>query len=310
MKKNIKGGMIALICAIIVLTPLGKILLYLFPPLEDHDLILLLAEIGCLFLGLALFMAVSTLIKKKKGAVEVAQEETETETSEPLYHEKFGRIEFVKGAILCLVTWLVLNISFLRVLGIKNEFLLANDNFVVYAFLFVLFLVAYWKMIVDIIKTFAKDKRKKQKIEQVFIAAGVVIVVSVACFIILDKLQVSNPNEEGLSEWTESSAFLSLLTCVLLAPVTEELNYRFFWFRSFGKINRIFAHIATAILFGAIHVTVPFLMTGDWKVLLNLIPYAVMGLGMSITYEKNHSLIYSFMLHALINLLATFGNIF
>ena len=45
MKKNIKGGMIALICAIIVLTPLGKILLYLFPPLEDHDLILLLADL-------------------------------------------------------------------------------------------------------------------------------------------------------------------------------------------------------------------------------------------------------------------------
>ncbi len=226
------------------------------------------------------------------------------------YSERFELPDLIKGIVLYIVTWLSLNISFLELFHIENAFLLANENFVIYFFLFVLFFVVYGKMIVTMFRNFFSDKEKKQKIESAFIAAGIVLFVMIISAVLIDKLNVSNSNEEGLEEWMRNSVIPSVLTCVLFAPVTEELNYRFFWFRFLEKINKIFAHIVVGVMFGTIHVSVAFFMTGDWRVLLNAVPYVAMSLGLSITYEKNRSLIYPIMIHMLINFIATSGTLF
>ena len=75
------------------------------------------------------------------------------------------------------------------------------------------------------------------------------------------------------------------------------------------KVEIHYENRVMALLFGTTHVSVAFVVTGDWRVLLNAIPYAAMGLGLSINYEKSHSLVYSMMLHMLINLIATSGSL-
>ena len=137
----------------------------------------------------------------------------------------------------------------------------------------------------------------------------------------------SNDNQSSLVEMAKGNFFSIFVVSVILAPVCEELTYRFALFggiASLGKSEKgkkimpIIALIVTAVVFGLIHfdfgavkahLTSPTEETLQaLKVeLINLPNYIGAGIILSLAYYYNDSIVSSWMAHTLNNLWSMIG---
>ena len=65
----------------------------------------------------------------------------------------------------------------------------------------------------------------------------------------------------------------------------------------------VWAHLISAFLFGLLHVY-SYILAGDMREWIKLIPYMMAGLSFSIVYEKRQTIIAPIILHAAKNLIA------
>ena len=129
----------------------------------------------------------------------------------------------------------------------------------------------------------------------------------VICGIAIELIGVANSNEEEIEAALKSDNLnyvLTAIAAVLFAPITEELFFRFFVYRSIEKINPVISHICVALLFGFFHVWDYILIEKSYIQLINMLPYICMSLGFSILYQKSKNIWYPISLHSVINLLA------
>ena len=128
------------------------------------------------------------------------------------------------------------------------------------------------------------------------IALPLVSAVSVLWQLGLDAVGLPNDEQElvGLFSSSQSPSFLALMTAfaVLVAPVTEELVFRFGIFRyARGRLPHWAALLIPAILFGALHLN-----------LASFAPLVMLGLVFSLAYERTGHIGTSMVAHALFNL--------
>ncbi len=125
----------------------------------------------------------------------------------------------------------------------------------------------------------------------------------------------TSTNQEGIEQIFNSGSFgliVTIITTVIMAPIVEELIFRKVVF-SFFK-NNLAALIASALIFGFIHVMSPtfsafidfltgFAGIGDVvNELFFIISYSLMGLGLGLTYILGkRNLLVSILTHAAIN---------
>ena len=127
-------------------------------------------------------------------------------------------------------------------------------------------------------------------------------------FISLLGVDVSggNTNQEGVINSIISVPVLSFLTFVLIAPVSEEITYRYFLFGGVRKINPKWAIIISGFVFMIVHGLAGFLSGGTDIVreLLLLPPYMFSGCMLAYSYNKSNNLTVSTGIHVLNNLLS------
>lgn len=91
------------------------------------------------------------------------------------------------------------------------------------------------------------------------------------------------------------------MTVVIFGPFVEELLFRYFIFRETSKINKVFAHIFTALIFGFSHIWYYVLIQGDYTQLISSLVYVALGLNASLLYSKTKNICFPLMLHMIIN---------
>lgn len=156
---------------------------------------------------------------------------------------------------------------------------------------------------------------EKYRISSVYIngiVMGIVLLFAQSLYSILSTFIFgeidSNNNQQALIALTQQSPILLFITTVILAPVFEELVYRYGLFGLIHKKNRILSYVICLIIFGFIHFDYTCITSGDMNFikteLINLPAYMISGGILCYSYEKNGSLISSITAHALNNLIA------
>ncbi len=154
------------------------------------------------------------------------------------------------------------------------------------------------------------EKFKDAKVYTNGLVIGIVMLFAQSVYSIIITLIFgevdSNANQSALVEMTKRAPVLLFLTTVVLAPLFEEIVYRYSLFGVLHKKNRYLAYIVSLIVFGLIHFD--FGSFSDWATLkvelLNLPAYLISGGLLCYAYEKNDSLIAPITAHATNNLVA------
>ena len=219
-----------------------------------------------------------------------------------MYIEQFDRKTYLWGSVYGLI------FCFLQIFGgnllskINLDVISNNLTFGVYGLLFICSIVCFSKLLVNSICKF-----HAKYIEKMVVIGFITFFSIVICGIAIELIGVANSNEEEIEAALKSDNLnyvLTAIAAVLFAPITEELFFRFFVYRSIEKINPVISHICVALLFGFFHVWDYILIEKSYIQLINMLPYICMSLGFSILYQKSKNIWYPISLHSVINLLA------
>lgn len=183
-------------------------------------------------------------------------------------------------------------------------------NFIVYFIGAIILCLIVWKNeLINIFKGFKVPQNIKDGI-----AIGVIILAVTMSYNLLLSLIMpsfgSNDNEASVDNMILINPVLSFITVVLLAPLVEEITYRYGLFAGIRKYSRVLAYIVTSLVFALIHFDFNFT---DQAVLinelLNLPTYIFAAVMLCYAYDKNTSLATSMTAHLINNLTAVITTI-
>ena len=208
------------------------------------------------------------------------------------YNNKYRKISMLLFILFELM--LVFSIPILK--KINNQFLIDNANFVFYSVFFVIFLIVYKKIIVNSIKKIDTNNFKYLAIYMLTTIMSMVIIA-----IVIDKFGIVNINE---SNELGTNRILNFFAAVIFGTFVEELLFRYFIFREALRINKIFAIIFTALIFGFSHVWYYVLIQGKYEQLVSSLIYVALGLNECLLYSKTRNICFPLLLHIAINFIA------
>lgn len=183
-------------------------------------------------------------------------------------------------------------------------------NFIVYFIGAIILCLIVWKNeLINIFKGFKVPQNIKDGI-----AIGVIILAVTMSYNLLLSLIMpsfgSNDNEASVDNMILINPVLSFITVVLLAPLVEEITYRYGLFAGIRKYSRVLAYIVTSLVFALIHFDFNFT---DQAVLinelLNLPTYIFAAVMLCYAYDKNTALATSMTAHLINNLTAVITTI-
>lgn len=165
----------------------------------------------------------------------------------------------------------------------------------------------------DTFKNLCKKAINSKTLKYGALCGGAMILFS----IIYNNLAVSifdldssgNANQEAIVNLIKKSAFLGFLSVVVLAPISEELTYRYCMFGEISKKKKWIAYALTGIVFMLMHSIASYSEAGGFnkafaQELIYLPPYLFSGLALCYVYDKSENLGSSFVAHALNNLVS------
>lgn len=115
-----------------------------------------------------------------------------------------------------------------------------------------------------------------------------------------------NANQSSVVELISSNAIMSFISMVILAPVLEEITYRYFLYGGIAKYNRKWAIIISGFIFMCVHAVASFSPDVDniFRELILLPPYMFSGIVLAYVYDKKENLLISTSIHLLNNLIS------
>lgn len=115
-----------------------------------------------------------------------------------------------------------------------------------------------------------------------------------------------NANQENVITLIKANPYLSFASMIIMAPILEEVTYRYFLFGGIAKYNRKWAVVISGFIFMAVHAVASFSDDVDNIVreLLLLPPYMFSGMVLAYAYDKTENLATSTIIHALNNLIS------
>ena len=133
------------------------------------------------------------------------------------------------------------------------------------------------------------------------------IVVSV-----FDLDSVGNANQNNVIDLILSQPILGFLSVVILAPLVEELTFRYCLFGGLYEKNKKIAYIVSGLVFMLMHSVASFVSVGEFnrEFLIELIylpPYLISGILLCYAYDKTDNLGSSMIAHSLNNLVSFLG---
>ncbi len=179
--------------------------------------------------------------------------------------------------------------------------ILSYTNFLSYLIIFIFMIILLKKIFID---DFTKIL-SKPKFYAIFIPSAIIIfnLISNLIDILVSKLAPSNVNQNTIELMLLSdSSWGVIIMVVLLAPVIEEVIYRYSVFHFLGKKNIVLSYIVSTILFALPHMistSISSVGIGIW--LLQSIPYLVTGFLFSLIYHKSEYNIYTTIFAHMVN---------
>ena len=117
----------------------------------------------------------------------------------------------------------------------------------------------------------------------------------------IELLDVDETNIDDLGEGSPLAGVAVALATIVVAPVTEEIFFRAFFYRAMRSRLRVWsASLIDGLVFGALH-----FQGTDTAVILPVI--ALVGVGLCLVYERTGSLFAVIAIHAAFNTVATVG---
>lgn len=124
---------------------------------------------------------------------------------------------------------------------------------------------------------------------------GIFVEYAVAMFCVLIV-----PAQDAEVSQTLSEVVLFTIAAIFLAPISEELIFRYGLFNMLYPRSRKAAYIVTAVLFGLIHVWEE-IFALDFAGMFAMIPRIVFGLYAAQIYKKSKNICYPMLYHAMSN---------
>ncbi len=199
--------------------------------------------------------------------------------------------------ILIMTSFLVVNILKLEQ-GIGYFFYI--ETIVDFLLLVVLLIYSRKFLVKNVVKMF---ESVKTFLKNLFILLTTYVITFLAITIsssYLSMNSVSNYNQMGLESYFQISKYILGIKTIVIAPIIEEIVFRGVIFGVVRKKTILGAHIVTAIIFGLLHVWISVFNHG-MLYLINIVPYIILSLGLSITYERTNNFIYAILFHMIHN---------
>lgn len=125
-------------------------------------------------------------------------------------------------------------------------------------------------------------------------------VVSLILMFVL-KGEISNPNNNAVSDLAKLNPNTMMAVAVLLAPFVEEALFRGIVFGSIRNKSRILAYVVSTLIFSVYHLWSYFTTGFDWSVLIYLLQYIPGSVALAWCYEHSRNIWGSVLLHMIIN---------
>lgn len=113
----------------------------------------------------------------------------------------------------------------------------------------------------------------------------------------------SSVNQSLISSITAVHPVVMALSTVCLAPLLEEIIFRGLLFGWLYEVNGKFAHVASAFLFGFVHVMLA-VLSGNVTEWIQIFSYFFMGMVLSYLYEKRNNIFVPMLTHGMNNLIS------
>ena len=186
-----------------------------------------------------------------------------------------------------------------------RNLLMSMANFIAYAICTIILFLLFKKVLLDDLVKLTK----RPKFYAIFIPAAILIFYALSLIIDYLVLKVSpqSDNQSSIEAMIKSEGkyYIILMVC-LLAPLTEELIYRYAIFKLTKKTHLAVSYVISVIAFALPHVLSTDINTvgvGIW--FLQMIPYAASGLMFAMMYHLSGYNIYvSLTAHMLNNIVS------
>lgn len=205
----------------------------------------------------------------------------------------------------------VIEISFLIIIQIlsnsifSDKVLLRNCYFyfeIIIDVILMMYLVNICRSFLLINICMLKDSIRKD-LKNIFILITTYIIsflLTILSNIYISRLNISNYNQNALESNAQYDMLFSGLSAIVIAPIVEEIVFRGAIYGELRKKSILLAMSSSAFLFGLMHVWIPMIKFGHEHI-ISIVPYFILGLGMSITYERTKNFIYPLLFHIINN---------
>lgn len=144
------------------------------------------------------------------------------------------------------------------------------------------------------------------------IALGAITVSIMYNFIVsslFDLQDIGNANQDNVISLIMSQPVLGFLSVVILAPIVEELTFRYCVFGGLYNKSKKVAYIVSSVIFMVMHSIASFMKIGAFnnELLMEFIflpPYLISGILLCYAYDKTDNLGSSIIAHSLNNLVS------
>ena len=116
--------------------------------------------------------------------------------------------------------------------------------------------------------------------------------------------QVSNPNNDAVTEIASQSFGTMKAISVYFAPIVEECLFRGVIFGFLRKKSRVLTYAVSIVVFGLYHVWQYVLVYGDFTMLLYALQYIPASVALCLAYDRSGSIWTGIFMHMGINALA------
>ena len=115
-----------------------------------------------------------------------------------------------------------------------------------------------------------------------------------------------NANQNNVIELIQNNKLLSFFSMVIMAPILEEITYRYFLFGTIANYNRKWAIVISGFIFMCVHGIASFTQDVDsiFRELLLLPPYMFSGMVLANAYNEKENLLVPTLIHSLNNLIS------
>lgn len=208
--------------------------------------------------------------------------------------------QLIKGILIIISYFFGANFLALIFYGLIQRNIIPNYNnfynLLIYLIMAIIYVLVYKKSLTMDIKDYKKNYKKYIKKGANYYLKGVFIMIVSNLFLSYILNLSKSTNELANIEMFKTSPITQAIIILLLAPLIEELVFRYS-FRKMSDNIRIFSYV-TGIIFGGVHVISSL---SNPIMILMLIPYSAMGVALGYAYKDTDNIGTSLTMHMIHN---------